>query len=101
MLRIVARSQPARSMLFLAPLLAVAITLLLGLAFFAALGHDPWVAFQAFFVEPVNSINGVSQLLLNASPLCLMGLALAIGFRANVWNIGAEGQMYLGGIFAA
>ena len=101
MLRLVARPQPSRTMLLAAPLLAVAITLLLGLAMFAALGHDPRTAFYAFFVEPVANVNGVSELLLKASPLCLMALALAIGFRANVWNIGAEGQMYLGGIFAS
>ena len=52
------------------------------------------------YFEPLTTMNGVAELLLKASPLCLIALGLAIGFRANVWNIGAEGQMYLGGIFA-
>jgi simple sugar transport system permease protein len=84
-----------------APLLAVFLTLVVGLAIFAALGQNPLHAFHAFFVEPVSTANGISELLLKASPLCLIALGLAIGYRANIWNIGAEGQMYLGGIFAS
>jgi general nucleoside transport system permease protein len=87
-------------MLFVAPLLATVLTLVVGLAIFAALGQNPLRAFLAFFVDPVSNANGVSELLLKASPLCLIALGLAIGYRANIWNIGAEGQMYLGGIFA-
>ena len=98
--RLVPRVQPSRAMLFFAPLLAVFLTLMVGLAIFAALGQNPFHAFRAFFVDPISSANGVSELLLKASPLCLIALGLAIGYRANIWNIGAEGQMYLGGIFA-
>ena len=55
---------------------------------------------RALFIEPLSDLNGWSELALKASPLCLIALGLAIGFRSNVWNIGAEGQMYLGGICA-
>ena len=55
---------------------------------------------HAFFIEPLSNVNGWSELVLKASPLCLIGLGLAVGYRANVWNIGAEGQMLLGGIVA-
>jgi ABC-type uncharacterized transport system permease subunit len=99
-LRLVPRAQPSRAMLFVAPIIAILLTLLVGLAVFAWLGQDPLRAFGVFFVEPVSDMNGVSELLLKASPLCLIALGLAIGFRANIWNIGAEGQMYMGGIFA-
>jgi ABC-type uncharacterized transport system permease subunit len=98
--RLVPRVQPSREMLFYAPLLAVFLTLVVGLTIFAALGQNPLHAFRAFFLDPVSNANGVSELLLKASPLCLIALGLAIGYRANIWNIGAEGQMYLGGIFA-
>lgn len=84
----------------MAPVLAVAFTIAIGLAVFASLGQDPARAFRVFFVDPVSSANGISELLLKASPLCLIALGLAIGYRANIWNIGAEGQMYIGGIFA-
>jgi ABC-type uncharacterized transport system permease subunit len=99
--RLVPRVEPSRAMLFLAPLLAVSLTLVVGLTIFAALGQNPLHAFRAFFLDPVSNANGISELLLKASPLCLIALGLAIGYRANIWNIGAEGQMYLGGIFAA
>jgi general nucleoside transport system permease protein len=100
-LRLVPRVEPSQRMLVYAPLLAVALTLVVGLTIFAALGQNPLHAFRAFFVDPISNINGVSELLLKASPLCLIALGLAIGYRANIWNIGAEGQMYLGGIFAS
>jgi len=99
-LRLVPRTQPSRRMLVLAPLLAVFLTLVVGLTIFALLGQSPPHAFKSFFIDPVSSANGISELLLKASPLCLIALGLAIGYRANIWNIGAEGQMYLGGIFA-
>src|SRR5476649_2641403 len=99
-LKLVPRVEPSRPMLLVAPLLAVFLTLVVGLGIFAALGQNPLHAFHAFFIEPVSTANGISELLLKASPLCLIALGLAIGYRANIWNIGAEGQMYLGGIFA-
>lgn len=98
--RLVPRVEPSQRMLIYAPLLAVVLTLVVGLAIFAALGQNPLKAFKAFFIEPVSTVNGLSELLLKASPLCLIALGLAIGYRANIWNIGAEGQMFLGGIFA-
>src|SRR5471032_1912003 len=99
-LRLVPRVQPSRAMLFVAPLLAVALTLVVGLAVFAWLGQNPFKAFRVFFIDPVSDMNGVAELLLKASPLCLIALGLAVGFRASIWNIGAEGQMLLGGIVA-
>ena len=99
-LRLVPRTRPSRPMLLLAPLLAVALTLVVGLTIFGLLGQNPILAFRAFFIDPVSTANGVSELLLKASPLCLIALGLSIGYRANIWNIGAEGQMYLGAIFA-
>jgi simple sugar transport system permease protein len=80
------------------PLLAAAATLALGFALFSLLGRDPWEAFYVFFVKPVDSLYGVAELLLKASPLLLCALGLAVGYRANVWNIGAEGQLTMGAI---
>jgi general nucleoside transport system permease protein len=83
-----------------APLIATVTTLILGAVLFAALGRNPIVTFNVFFVQPLTSINGLSEWLLKASPLILIGCGLAVGFRANVWNIGAEGQFILGAIAA-
>jgi general nucleoside transport system permease protein len=79
------------------PLAAVAM-LLTGFIALSALGTDPFKAFKVFFFEPVSSIYGIGELLLKATPLMLCALGLAIGYRANVWNIGAEGQFTLGAI---
>ncbi len=85
-------------MAWLSPLLAVAATLVLGFLLFSALGRDPFRAFYVFFVKPVETLYGVGELLLKASPLMLCAVGLATGYRANVWNIGAEGQLTLGAI---
>jgi general nucleoside transport system permease protein len=67
---------------------------------FAALGKNPVAALSAFFVEPIASRYGIGELLLKATPLMLIATGLAIGYRANVWNIGAEGQLTLGAMGA-
>jgi simple sugar transport system permease protein len=91
MIRLEARPEPSRVAGWLSPLVAAAATLLVGFVVFSLLGKDPLAAFHAFFVKPVDSAYGVSELLLKASPLMLIATGLAIGYRANVWNIGAEG----------
>lgn len=83
-----------------APVIATVLTLFVGSLMFAGLDYDPATTLQAFFITPVNSINGLSELLLKASPLILIACGLAVGFRANVWNIGAEGQLIIGAIAA-
>lgn len=84
-----------------APAAAAALTLLTGAVLFAVLGHDPVATLHAFFIEPLSTMNGLSEWLLKASPLILIGCGLAVGFRANVWNIGAEGQFIIGAIAAS
>jgi simple sugar transport system permease protein len=85
-------------MLYATPFLAVALTLASGFLMFLALGFDPVKALHAFFVAPVSSLRGVGELILKATPLVLCAIGLSIGFRANVWNIGAEGQLTLGAL---
>lgn len=99
-LRLEARAEPSRLMGWLAPLFAAALTLVAGFVLFSALGRNPLQAFYTFFAYPVRDLNGVAELLLKASPLMLIAIGLACGYRANVWNIGAEGQLTLGAIFA-
>ncbi|HEY0797760.1 MAG TPA: ABC transporter permease [Candidatus Baltobacteraceae bacterium] len=88
-------------MTYASPLLAVALTVITGYVLFTALGKNPAEAFYAFFVAPVNNRYGLGELLLKASPLMLIAMGLSIGFRANIWNIGAEGQLALGAIAGA
>ena len=72
--------------------------MVVGCVLFASLGKSPLAALGAFFVTPVENLYGVGELLLKASPLMLCAVGLAAGYRANVWNIGAEGQLTLGAI---
>ena len=100
MLRLEARPQPSAWMSIASPLLALALTVGLGVILFAVLGKDPVRGLQVFFVEPVKSLYALSELSIKATPLILIALGLAVCYRANVWNIGAEGQFVLGAIAA-
>ena len=80
--------------------MALGLTVAVGCVLFALLDLDPIETLRIFFVRPLSSANGVSEWLLKASPLILIGLGLAVGFRANVWNIGAEGMFVIGAICA-
>lgn len=100
MIRLERRPQPSTRWRWLAPVVAVGLTILTGLIIFALLGKDPILGFQVFFVYPLRSLYGVSELLLKATPLALIGMGLAVGFRAGIWNIGAEGQFLFGAVFA-
>jgi simple sugar transport system permease protein len=99
MLRLQARAEPSQLMRYLAPLIAVALTLAGGLLVFYALGRDPLTGFQVFFLNPLKDAYSISELFLKAAPLMLIAVGLAVGFRANVWNIGAEGQYIVGALF--
>jgi general nucleoside transport system permease protein len=100
MLRLEARSATSDWMRLASPPIAVAMTVLTGLLIFALLGKDPVQGFQVFFINPVKSFYGLTELMLKATPLAMCAIGLAIGFRAKVWNIGAEGQFIVGAIFA-
>ncbi|PHR86311.1 MAG: sugar ABC transporter permease [Blastopirellula sp.] len=95
------RAEPSRSMAIAAPLIAIGLTVIISSLLFLSLGLNPFVTLYTFFVQPLTTLNGVSEWLLKASPLILIACGLAIGFRANVWNIGAEGQLIIGAIAAA
>lgn len=97
-MRLEPRPQASQLMLYVTPLLAVGLTLASGFVLFLALGFDPLAALHAFFIAPLTSKRGLGELIVKATPLVTIAVGLAIGFRANVWNIGAEGQLTLGAI---
>ena len=101
MWRIEPRPQPSAFWRYASPLLALVITVILGTLIFVALDKDPVRGLQMFFWEPIKSGYAWSELLVKATPLLLIALGLSICFRANLWNIGAEGQFVMGAIFAA
>ena len=100
MFRLEPRPVPAEALTFASPLIALLITVLIGVGLFIALDKDPVAGLRMFFIEPLKSPYALSELSLKATPLILIGLGLAACFRANLWNIGAEGQFVMGAIFA-
>lgn len=100
-LRLVRREKASRRMAVLAPLLALLAAMVVNLLLFVAMGKDAGAVFFAMLLEPFSSWAGFSEVLLKMGPLLLIAQGLAIGFRAKVFNIGAEGQFILGAIFAS
>lgn len=98
MLALVPRAAPSRLLTWLSPLIALALTVACGMLLFALLGKSPLAAMQVFFVEPLRTLRGVGEVLLKATPLILCAVGLALCFRANLWNIGAEGQLIAGAL---
>ncbi|WP_105375062.1 ABC transporter permease [Neorhizobium huautlense] len=82
----------------LSPLLALALTLVFGLVMFWLLGKSPLGALYSFFVEPLLEVWSLHELAVKAAPLILIAVGLAICYRSNNWNIGAEGQFTIGAI---
>jgi simple sugar transport system permease protein len=100
MWKLEARAEASQAMRWASPAIAVALTLVCGMLVFVALGRNPVEGFRVFFLNPVRDLNAVAELMLKATPLMLIAVGLAVGFRANVWNIGAEGQFLMGAVAA-
>lgn len=100
MLKLEARPQPSSAWSYGSPILALGITVIIGIIMFLALGKDPMRGLEMFFWQPIRSGYAVGELLVKATPLLIIALGLAVCFRSNVWNIGAEGQYIIGAIFA-
>ncbi len=104
MIRLEARPQPSQVMAYATPVLAVVLTMIFGGVLFAILGKDPIQAILTIFWEPIFgefSFFYRPQLLIKGAPLVLIAIGLALGFRAGIWNIGAEGQYIVGAICGA
>ncbi len=101
MLRLEARPQPSAVWGTASPILAVFITMAIGVLLFSALGKDPVRGLQVFFWDPIKTPYALSELMVKATPLLIIALGLAVCFRSNVWNIGAEGQFVIGAVTAS
>ncbi len=95
---LVPRDRTSRIWLWLSPVVAILLTLVTGSVLFAAMGTSPLQGLNVFVVAPLASVRGIAEVALKATPLVLCGVGLAVCFRANVWNIGAEGQLIAGAI---
>lgn len=103
------RGEHSKTMAYVSPLIAIALTLVTGGIIFAFDGLNPFDALYVYFVEPLkylwtfnpDDLWSLEQLAVKAAPLALIGAGLAVSYLANVWNIGAEGQLTAGAILGA
>ena len=95
------RTAPSATLTFLSPILAIGITAIIGGIIFTTLGLDPLKVLYLYFVEPLTSLWSIEEVIVKAAPLILIGVGLSVCFAANVWNIGAEGQLTVGALFGS
>jgi len=98
------RPQPSRVWSMATPLVAVLATMVFGGLLFAVLGKNPVEAIRIIFYDPLFGEFASyyrPQLLVKGAPLVLIAIGLSLGFKAGIWNIGAEGQYIVGAIVGA
>ena len=99
-LKLELRESPSRVMQWASPLMALGLTVVIGIGIFLLLDKSPLQALSMFFYEPIKSMYGWSEIAVKSAPLILCAIGLAVCYRANVWNIGAEGQLVAGAVAA-
>ena len=100
-MRLERRSDVPLAMIIVAPVTAVAVALILAAGLIAAAGVNPLTAYAEMLRGAFGSRLSVTETLTRATPLMLTGLAAAIAFRARLWNIGGEGQFFMGALATA
>jgi ABC-type uncharacterized transport system permease subunit len=98
--RLEKRREPSQFMLYATPVAAVVLTMIIGTVIFSLMGYDGIGAVREIFLTPLTNSYKWQDLGVKAAPLIIIGVGLSIAYRANVWNIGAEGQYVMGGLAA-
>ena len=86
---------------FFMPFLAILLTLAVAAIIFAILGAKPLETVRVLFVDPFFDPYNLPEVFVKAAPMILIAVGLSIGFRAGIWNIGAEGQFIMGAVGAS
>jgi ABC-type uncharacterized transport system permease subunit len=97
-LKLEPRKAPSTLMLYAGPVAAIALTMLAGAVLFSLMGYGGGAAVFQIFLRPLIEPERWPDIAVKASPLVMIATGLAVGFRASVWNIGAEGQYVMGAI---
>ena len=98
--RLEKRREPSQLMVYATPVAAVALTMIVGAIIFSLIGYNGLGAVREIFLTPLTNPYKWQDLGVKAAPLIIIGVGLSIAYRANVWNIGAEGQYVVGGLAA-
>ena len=99
-MRIEPRQNLSKILLIAVPILSSIAALLLAAIPISFAGANVLQAYQEMFIGAFGSVFSISEMLTRATPLIFTGLAAALAFRARLWNIGAEGQLYLGALLS-
>jgi len=95
------RSSVSREAAILVPVISFVVSLIFGGILLSASGANPFITYAAMAKGALGSWYGFTEVLVKSVPLMLTGLGVALAFRIRFWNIGAEGQLTLGGVAAA
>ena len=95
------RPQPSRVMLVVTPVASVLLTMFIGMIVFDLIGIDGTRAVKDIFLTPLLASYKWQDVAVKAAPLIIIALGLSVGNRAQIWNIGAEGQYIVGALAAA
>ena len=107
MITLLPRSEPSKMMMYLSPVIALTATIFCGLVLLSIMSFDfssytftdnPFDPLVNFFYTPLTGHSGLTNLATKATPLVLIAIGLAMCYRANIWNIGAEGQYIVGAL---
>jgi ABC-type uncharacterized transport system permease subunit len=94
------RREPSMTMLVVTPVVSVLVTMLIGIVVFDLLGIDGLKAVTDIFITPLITSYKWQDVAVKAAPLIIIALGLSVANRAQVWNIGAEGQYIIGALCA-
>lgn len=97
-IKLIARSEPSRCLRWVSPVAALVLTVVAGALLFAVLGKNPLASLYVFLVAPLETLRGWCEVGVKMTPLLLCAVGLTMCYRANVWNIGAEGQLLAGAV---
>jgi ABC-type uncharacterized transport system permease subunit len=79
------------------PALAVVLALVVGMVIITSIGQNPFTAYKYFLLSSFNGVNNFGDMVVQLTPLLLVAASVILSFRAGIFNVGAEGQLYVGG----
>ncbi len=98
MIRLEPRGERSKLMSYLSPVFAALLTLLTSIVLFGVMNIDPIDALVTILWVPISDTHGIAELFVKATPILLCAIGLSVVYKAQIWNIGAEGQLLFGGL---
>ncbi|MBQ1335054.1 MAG: ABC transporter permease [Clostridia bacterium] len=101
LLRVVKHAELSRTQSFLLRLLAVVVALVVGGIFIASIGYNPLEVYKTMVVGCFRSVMAFQATIKFCIPMCIAALGVTLAFKMKFWNIGGEGQLIMGAVFAS